>query len=266
MPPLPPSILQKIKGYKIEEIHDLKAKNSLKGLEAQALSAPAPRGFLQKLISKSFPNINIIAEIKKASPSKGVFRQDFDPAIIARCYQKSGASCISVLTDFPSFQGTQRDLEIAKESSELPILRKDFIFDEIQVLESRSMGADCILIIMAALSDSEAKHIERSAFDLNMDVILEVHNLEELERALTLNSKLIGINNRDLNTFQTDLKTTKNLCRYIPHGYHIISESGLLSRSDLDSICEHNINSFLIGENFMKSHDIEYEFRKLLER
>ena len=262
---MPPSILQKIKNYKLKEINTLRKVESLENLTKQALATSPTRGFFEKLTSTKLPNINIIAEIKKASPSKGIINSNFDPARIARSYQRAGASCISVLTDFPSFQGTAQDLIIAKKNSKLPILRKDFIFDEIQVLESRVMGADCILIIMAALSNSEAVAIENIAIDLNMDVILEVHNREELDRALTLQSKLIGINNRDLNTFQTDLGTSNYLQAFIPDEYHVISESGLSSKNDLNKLCKNQINSFLIGETFMKSKNIEDDLKKLLE-
>ena len=260
-----PSILQKIKNYKIKEIQTLKDNIGTAFFEKEAFNTTPPLGFHNKLSTIKLPKINIIAEIKKASPSKGVINTNFDPARIARSYQRAGASCISVLTDFPSFHGTAQDLIIAKKNSKLPILRKDFIFDEIQVLESRVMGADCILIIMAALSNSEAVAIENIAIDLNMDVILEVHNREELDRALTLQSKLIGINNRDLNTFQTDLGTSNYLKAFIPDEYHVISESGLSSKNDLNKLCKNKINSFLIGETFMKSKNIEDDFKKLLE-
>ncbi len=261
-----PSILEQIKHYKLEEIDTLKKNIGLGLLEKNALTAIPPRGFLDKLTKVTIPKVNIIAEIKKASPSKGIIKKNFDPAVIAQIYQESGASCISVLTDSPSFHGKAEDLEIAKENSNIPILRKDFIFDEVQVFESRSMGADCILIIMAALSNSEAKRIETLAFDLKMNVILEVHNKKELDRALDLKSKLIGINNRNLNTFETDLDTTINLSEFIPDGYHVISESGLSSREDIKKMCKNGINSFLIGEMFMRSNNINDEFKRLLGR
>ncbi len=259
------SILQKIKNYKLKEISLLKENHGLKRLEIEALEASPPKGFLKKLAVKKLPEINIIAEIKKASPSRGIISENFDPMRIASSYEQAGASCISVLTDFPSFKGTRSDFEIVRNTTALPILRKDFIFDQIQVFESRSMGADCILIILAALSDSEAKEIEERAFALNMDVILEVHNREELDRALTLESKLIGINNRDLKTFHTNLDTTESLHEFVPTEYHVISESGFFSRADLDRISQTSINSFLIGESLMKSNDIQTEFKKLLE-
>ena len=258
------SILEQIKQYKLEEIDALKKNNGLELLEKNALAAMPPRDFYHKLAKIKIPKVNIIAEIKKASPSKGIINKNFDPAVLAQTYQESGASCISVLTDFPSFKGKPEDLKIAKENSDIPILRKDFIFDEIQVFESRSMGADCILIIMAALSNSEAKRIETLALDLKMNVILEVHNKKELDRALDLKSRLIGINNRDLNTFETDLETTINLNKFIPEGYHVISESGLSNRNDIKKMCEHGINTFLIGETLMKSSNIKDEFKRLL--
>ena len=258
------SILQKIKDYKLIEIHRLVETVGFKNLERMSELAPSPRGFLEALQKKNLPQVNIIAEIKKASPSRGIISYDFDPAKIAKTYQKSGASCISVLTDHPSFKGTKKDLEIAREATDIPILRKDFIFDEIQVFESRAIGADCILIIMAAVSDESARSLEMCAHRLGMDVILEVHNREELERALNLESKLLGINNRDLNTFKTDINTTKELKQYIPEEFHVISESGLFKRIDLDEICHFGINSFLIGEFLMKSKNINNEFLKLL--
>ena len=258
------SILQKIKKYKIKEIQNLKENFGIAHFEKKALNSPPPLGFFNKLKKNLLPNINIIAEIKKASPSKGIICKDFFPSDIAKSYQKFGASCISILTDYPSFQGKKEDLIAVRKISNLPILRKDFIFDEIQVYESRSIGSDCILIIMAALTDNEAACIEKTALQLGMDVILEIHNQKELERALLLNSKLIGINNRDLNSFITDLKTTAKLIEFIPKDYLAISESGIFSRNDIQFIMDHGVNSFLIGENFMKSNDIEKEFLKLL--
>ena len=258
------SILQKIKKYKVKEIEKLREVRTMKEWEEEALKAPPTRGFLKRLEEKKLPYFNIIAEIKKASPSKGIIRTDFDPESIAKIYYQAGATCISVLTDGPSFQGKSRDLKIVRKSSPLPVLRKDFIFDEIQVLESRFLGADCILIIMAAVSDSEARAIEKMAFDLNMDCIIEIHSRSELDRALKLGSKLIGINNRDLNTFKTDINTTKSLKAFIPDEYHVISESGLLNRKDLEKVSKSNINSFLIGETFMRSKNIKNDFSYLL--
>ena len=207
----------------------------------------------------------LIAEIKKASPSKGIICKDFFATAIAKSYEKFGASCLSILTDYPSFQGKKEDLIAVRKISNLPILRKDFIFDEIQVYESRAIGSDCILIIMAALTDNEAECIERKAIELGMDVILEIHNQKELERALLLNSKLIGINNRDLNSFVTDLNPTANLIKFIPEDYLVISESGIFTKNDIKFILDFEVNSFLIGENFMKSNNIEKEFLKLLD-
>ena len=235
-------------------------------MKEKSLKSPPPLGFFNKLKKNPAPNINIIAEIKKASPSKGIICKDFFPTDIAKkSYEKFGASCLSILTDYPSFQGKQEDLIAVRKISNLPILRKDFIFDEIQVYESRAIGSDCILIIMAALTDNEAKCIEKKAIELGMDVILEIHNQKELERALLLNSKLIGINNRDLNSFITDLNTTANLIKFIPDDYLVISESGIFTKDDIKFIMDFEVNSFLIGENFMKSNNIEQEFLKLLD-
>ena len=259
------SILQKIKKYKIKEIQILKENFGIDHFEKKALMSPPPIGFFNKLKKNPAPYINIIAEIKKASPSKGIICKDFFPTNIAKSYEKSGASCLSILTDYPSFQGKKEDLIAVRKISNLPILRKDFIFDEIQVYESRAIGSDCILIIMAALTDNEAALIEKKAIDLGMDVILEIHNQKELERALLLNSKLIGINNRDLNSFITDLNTTANLIKFIPRDYLVISESGIFTKKDINFIMDFKVNSFLIGENFMKSNNIEQEFSNLLD-
>ena len=259
------SILQKIKKYKIKEIQNLKENFGIDYFEKKSQKSPPPIGFFNKLKKNPAPNINIIAEIKKASPSKGIICKDFFPTDIAKSYEKFGASCLSILTDYPSFQGKQEDLIAVRKISSLPILRKDFIFDEIQVYESRAIGSDCILIIMAALTDNEAECIEKKAIELGMDVILEIHNQKELERALLLNSKLIGINNRDLNSFITDLNTTANLIKSIPDDYLVISESGISTKDDIKFIMDFGINSFLIGENFMKSNNIEKEFLKLLD-
>ena len=259
-----PSILQKIKNYKIKEIQTLKDNIGTAFFEKEAFNKTPPLGFLNKLNTIKLPKINIIAEIKKASPSKGIICHDFVPVDIAKSYEKYGASCISILTDNPSFQGKNEDLINVKQNSNIPILRKEFIFDEIQVYESRSIGSDCILIIMAALTNKEASFIESKALELGMDVILEIHNQEELDRALCMNSRLIGINNRDLNSFQTDLITTLNLAKQIPNDYTIISESGIFSRKDIELIMGCGVNSFLIGENFMKSKNIKNEFSKLL--
>ena len=259
------SILQKIKKYKIKEIQNLKENFGIDYFEKKSLKSPPPIGFFNKLKKNPAPNINIIAEIKKASPSKGIICKEFYPTDIAKSYEKFGASCLSILTDYPSFQGKKEDLIAVRKISNLPILRKDFIFDEIQVYESRAIGSDCILIIMAALTDNEAERIEKKAIELGMDVILEIHNQEELERALLLNSKLIGINNRDLNSFITDLNTTANLIKFIPEDYLVISESGIFTKNDIKFIMDFEVNSFLIGENFMKSNNIEQEFLKLLD-
>ena len=259
------SILQKIKKYKIKEIDHLKDSFGTTFFKKKASECAPALGFFDKLRKTKIPGINIIAEIKKASPSKGVIRENFYPSEIAKSYEQFGASCISVLTDNPSFLGKNDDLISVRKISNLPILRKDFIFDEIQVYESRSIGSDCILIIMAALSDIEAVLIENKAMELGMDVILEVHNLQELERAMLLNSKLIGINNRDLNSFITDLSTTTMLKPHIPSDYLVISESGIFNRSDINKLILCGVNSFLIGENFMKSDNMKEEFSKFLD-
>ena len=259
------SILQRIKKYKIKEIQNLKENFGIDHFVKKVLKTPPPLDFYNKLKKNLAPNVNIIAEIKKASPSKGIICKDFFPTSIAKSYEKFGASCLSILTDYPSFQGKKEDLMAVRKVSNLPILRKDFIFDEIQVYESRSIGSDCILIIMAALTDNEAACIEKRAIELGMDVILEIHNQKELERALLLDSKLIGINNRDLNSFITNLNTTADLIKFIPNDYLVISESGISTKDDIKFIMDFEVNSFLIGENFMKSNNLEQEFLKLLD-
>lgn len=227
--------------------------------------AQPPRGFEKALRKKDAENkIGLIAEIKKASPSKGVIRADFDPELLAKSYYEGGATCISVLTDEPYFQGKDEYLKLVHKTVPLPILRKDFMIDPYQVLESRALGADCILLIMAALNDDEAEIIENTAFDLGMDVLIEVHEEIEIERALKRKSKMIGINNRNLKTLDIDLSITENLRKKIPKNYLIISESGFFQPGDIERIRSQNVNCFLIGESLMRAGDVEHAVKSLI--
>lgn len=223
------------------------------------------RGFQKALHFKVAANqIGLIAEVKKASPSKGVIREDFDPPIIAKSYESAGAACVSVLTDTPYFQGEDRFLEQVRETILLPVLRKDFMLDPYQIVESRALGADCILLIMAALEDAQALELEAAASELGMDVLVEVHNQEELERALQLTSKLIGINNRNLKTLEVDLHTTEQLVRKIPKGYTVVCESGIADYDDVLHIKSVGVSCFLIGESLMRKKNIEVATREIL--
>lgn len=217
---------------------------------------------LNKKIQKK--QTSIIAEVKKASPSKGVIRKDFDPVSIAKSYENAGATCISVLTDEPYFQGKDQYLTDIKLATNLPILRKDFMLDPYQIVESKAIGADCILLIMAALSLQQAQELEVVAHELQMDVLVEVHNEKELDQALRLNSTLIGINNRDLKTLKIDLSTAEDLSAQIPYGYTIVCESGITSRDDIKAMHKAHLYAFLIGESLMKQEDIEKALKDLL--
>lgn len=258
-------ILDKIKAYKLDEIEARKAKTSLDELKAQIHDADDKvRNFIASLETHAHEGYALIAEIKKASPSKGVIREDFSPEDHARAYEAAGAACLSVLTDYPSFQGKEDYLIAARNAVKLPVLRKDFMFDIYQIYESRAIGADCILLIMAALEDGEAAALEAVAFELGMSVLIEVHNEEEIERAALLNSNLIGINNRDLRSFKTDIETTRNLMPYIPADTVIVSESGLNTPDDLRQCAEWGVRNFLIGESLMREPNVELATKKLL--
>lgn len=259
------NVLDRIKAYKLEEISERKALRPLASIKAMATDAPRTRGFEAALRAKlAQGQYALIAEIKKASPSKGLIREDFHPARLARAYETGGAASLSVLTDAPSFQGHEAYLVAAREACQLPVLRKDFMYDPWQVYEARSLGADCILIIMASVSDDQAHELEATARDLNMDALIEVHDGAELERALTLSSPLIGINNRDLRTFETRLETTEELVARIPSDRMVISESGLFTPADLARIATVGPRTFLIGESLMRQNDVELATRDLL--
>ena len=258
------SILDKIKAYKLEDVAARKSARPLAAVEEAAEEASPVRPFAQALSVAAREGYGLIAEVKKASPSKGLIRADFDPPALARAYEAGGATCLSVLTDTPSFQGADDYLVAARAAVSLPVLRKDFLYDTYQVAEARALGADCILIIMASVSDAQAEELEDAATRWGMDALIEVHDEAELERALDLKSRMIGINNRDLNTFVTSLDVTKRLVRRIPGDRMVVSESGLNTPEDLAEIARYGARSFLIGESLMRKDDVEEATRALL--
>ena len=258
------NVLDKICEEKRKHVVQKKATRSLTEIKNRCEFISKPLKFVNALKEASKTGYGLIAEIKRSSPSKGLIRQDFDSKILAKAYKAGGATCISVLTDTPYFDGCDEHFTEAKEAVDLPILRKDFMLEPYQIHESRAMGADCILLIMAALSNDEASELEDIAISYGMDVLIEVHNQSELEQAITLRSPMIGINNRNLKTLKTDVETTKVLAAMVPEGKLLVSESGLYSPEDLAEMAKFGARCFLIGESLMRQDDVTTAVQKIL--
>ena len=259
-----PTILKKILARKQQEIVERSNVRPMAQLLEQIASASAPRGFATALEAKlAVGQSAVIAEIKKASPSKGVIREDFDPAAIAKSYAKGGAACLSVLTDVDFFQGADRYLTMARAACDLPVIRKDFIVDPYQIYEARAMGADCILLIVSALNEEQLYLLHEVAITMGMDVLIEVHDVAELNTALKLDNPMVGINNRNLHSFDVSLDNTFELLERIPNDKIVITESGIHHRDDVVAMRENNVNAFLVGEAFMRSDEPGERLREL---
>ena len=257
-------ILQKIAAYKRDEVKALRAKTSDADLDAKARSRPEPRGFLAALEAKAARGPALIAEIKKASPSKGLIRKDFTPAKFAKNYEDGGAACLSVLTDAPSFKGSAKAFKDARSACALPALRKDFMVDTIQITESRAMDADCILIIMAMIDDVLAADLLAAATDYGMDALIETHTPMEVERALKLGGRLLGINNRNLKTFETKLSTFGDLAKDMPADAFLVAESAIFTSDDILTLAAAGAQGYLVGESLMRADDVEAATKRLL--
>jgi indole-3-glycerol phosphate synthase len=259
-------ILRTILARKVEEVRARSETLPLREMSARVAGAPPPRGFADALHAKiAAGHPAVIAEVKKASPSQGVIRPDFHPAAIARSYEAAGAACLSVLTDIDFFQGSDAFLQEARAACSLPVLRKDFVVDAWQVYEARLLGADCILLIVAALGDAALAELCHLALDLGMDVLVEVHDLDELERALQVPAPLLGINNRNLRTFQVSIDTTLELQGAVPKDRLLVTESGIATREDVARLRTHGVEAFLVGESFMRAPDPGAALRALFE-
>lgn len=259
------SILADIAAYKREEIAHSKAARPLRTLEGAIKAVSPPRGFAARLKERAASGPALVCEIKRASPSRGLIRREFDPAALARAFERAGAACLSVLTDGPSFQGAPEHLAAARAATTLPVLRKDFLYDPYQVFEARAWGADCVLVILAAVDDTAAQELMMAASDLGMDVLVEVHDETEIGRALALDARMIGINNRDLQTFATDLDTTLRLAPRVPEDRIVVAESGIAGHRDLVRLGAAGVCAFLVGESLMRAPDVERATRTLLE-
>lgn len=256
-----PDVLKRIAVYKADEVAELKARTSIEVLREQAAALPHPRGFEKAIKAATGPAL--ICEVKKASPSKGIIRENFDPIAIAKAYENGGATCLSVLTDGPGFQGSNEIFAQVRATTNLPLLRKDFMLDPIQIAESAAMGADCVLIIMGMIDDESAKALFDEANALGLDALIETHDETELERAIKLGGSLLGINNRDLRTFDTTLDTFTRLAPNAPKGCTLIAESGIFTREDIRRLAEDGAQGHLIGESLMRQDDVAVATRKL---